>query len=224
MVTVIAEAGNAHEGFLDAALELVERAKEAGADLVKFQAGTAEDFARSPEDIPRYRKYELGRAGYEKLIDRGTAIGIPVFFSVWSDEFNDLRRLPYFKIAARQCRADYIAKYATDNTFISIPLTLVDVKSLGLTKGIALHCVPHYPAINGYLWRIPYLRRALPIIPVGYSDHTIGIDWAVRAVNEYGACVIEKHFTLRRDFGPLRDHVLSATPGEMKELVEKVKN
>lgn len=220
---VIAEAGNAHEGNLSVALELLERAKECGADLVKFQAGKAEGFARREEQIPFYRKYELGRGGYDKLVARGRELGIPVFFSVWSEEFAEYRKLDWFKIPARQCTRENIAKHATEKTFISVPHCLADVKGLGITKGIVLHCVSMYPQQAGFWWRMRELRRDLPNSEIGFSDHFVGIDAAVYAAEVMGAVAIEKHFTLDHNFGPLRDHELSANPAELKELVQRVK-
>lgn len=219
---LIAEVGNCHEGSLDAAIEMLEKAADAGADMVKFQAGTAEGFTRTVNDIPRYRRYELHRAGYDRLLLHGRKLGIPVFFSVWSEEFADYRNLEWFKIPARQCNAENIRRYAKDNTFISIPQDIVDVLPLGITHGIPLHCVSQYPTRDALLWRIQELKETLNM-PVGYSDHTIGIGNAVHAA-KLGAVAIEKHFTLRHDFGPLRDHQLAATPEEFKELVDRVKS
>ena len=223
---VIAECGNNHEGDIDVALELLERAREAGADFCKFQAGTAEGFARRPEDVPRYKKYELGRYGYDRLLTHGKKIGMPVFFSVWSEEFAAYRSLQFFKLAARQCTAENIAKYAGANTFISVPhdLSATEVLALGISRGVALHCVSEYPSDHLYPERFFDLRAILPPwVPIGYSDHHVGIAQATRAARSYGAYVIEKHFTLKHDFGPLRDHALSADPAEFRQLVETVK-
>ncbi len=85
-----------------------------------------------------------------------------------------------------------------------------------------MHCVTEYPAKDAKLERIKWLSEFLGK-PVGYSDHTIGIEACVEAVRKYDACVIEKHFTFDHDFGPLRDHKHAATPEEMRELVRLVK-
>ena len=57
---------------------------------------------------------------------------------------------------------------------------------------------------------------------VGYSDHTIGIDAAILSV-ALGARIIEKHFTVDKKYSNFKDHQLAADPGELKELVKKVK-
>ena len=224
---IVAEAGSNHEGQLSVALELLERAKESGADLVKFQAGNAEGFARTQADFQFYKKYELGKKGYDALVKRGKELGIPVFFSVWSEDFAYLRRLPWFKIAARQISHKAIHDYGHPQCFVSIPHTIGDssLLSLGLTgsNSIPLHCVTMYPTTDAILWRIGHLRELLKI-DVGYSDHTIGIKACVEAARMRNAVAVEKHFTLSHDFGPLRDHQLSATPKELSEMVERIKD
>lgn len=224
---VIAEIGNCHEGNLEVALELVERAREAGADFVKFQAGTAAGFARLPEDVERYKKYELGKNGYLVLANRAFDLGIIPMFSVWGDGFDDLMVDPFIwkKIAARQCTTETISRWQSQNTFISIPhwFTEVDVMTLGLVSGIPMHCVTEYPAKDPMLNRILKLTQWTGF-PAGFSDHTIGIENAIVAVKQANAIAIEKHFTLAHDFGPLRDHQLAATPDELKALVEAVKS
>ena len=223
---IIAEVGNCHEGSLEVALELIDRAKDSGADFVKFQAGRAEGFARSQDDIPRYRKYELGIDGYRALIERAIDIRIEIIFSVWNVEFEELLKYPVLwrKIPARQCERDTIAINANDQTFISIPhwFEEKDVKNLNIVRGIPMHCVTEYPAKDPMLNRIIKIRDWTGL-DTGFSDHTIGIESAILAVKEAGAIAIEKHFTKAHDFGPLRDHALAATPEELKQLVLAVK-
>ena len=225
---LIAEVGNNHEGSIDAAIEMMEKAAEAGADAVKFQAGNADGFARTKEQEPFYRKYELGRHGYEKLLSHSVDKDIPIFFSVWSDEFKDLeRRCLFSKVAARQVRdrLAYDAKQEFAPTaFVSVPhdMPLAQVSGMWSGGGIPLHCVTEYPALDPHLYRIPAIKKALgarAALGVGFSDHTVGVRAAIEAVHVYGAVAIEKHFTISHTFGPLRDHALSATPAEFKELV-----
>lgn len=223
---LIAEIGNNHEGDLLMAIHLISLAKWAGADLIKFQAGHAEDFARNKKQIKFYKKYDLGLEAYEKLLKIGMEINVPVFFSVWSKDYTDLIRFEqYHKLAARQFNYDNIQIMDSDNTFISIPYKtkdLIKYKSV-MNHSTPLHCVPEYPSKNPHLEEIPKLRKLFNR-PVGYSDHTIGINACVDAVVKYGAIAIEKHFTLAHDFGQLRDHKLSATANEFRQLKERVKN
>jgi sialic acid synthase SpsE len=87
-----------------------------------------------------------------------------------------------------------------------------------------LHCVSCYPTppeqVN--LASIPYMARELGCI-IGYSDHMLGIDASLYAIAA-GARIIEKHFTLDKNFSSFRDHQLSADPADMKQLVAQVKH
>lgn len=81
-----------------------------------------------------------------------------------------------------------------------------------------LHCVTQYPAPAAAVnLRAMDTMAAAFGLPVGYSDHTLGIDVAIAAVAR-GATVIEKHFTLDRTL-PGPDHPASLEPGELKQMV-----
>lgn len=231
---LIAEVGNCHEGSLSAAIDMLGEAYRAGADLVKFQAGTAEGFARNPADqdqIKKYRKYELGVEGYDALIAEGVRLGVPVFFSVWSPEFEQYYALRWRKIAARQCDYLTVRRWDSKNTFISFPHTMSLKEASDFRRpplaGIPMHVVAEYPAKNPRFIRMADLRAALkmPLGSIGYSDHTVGIKCAVKAATDkyLRARAIEKHFTLRHNFGPLRDHQLAATPKEFREMTERIR-
>jgi sialic acid synthase SpsE len=85
-----------------------------------------------------------------------------------------------------------------------------------------LHCVSSYPvpADQANLLAIPFLAENFDCT-IGYSDHTQGINAALLAVG-LGARLIEKHFTLDKQFSDFRDHQLSADPPEMRTLVQAV--
>jgi sialic acid synthase SpsE len=220
---IIAECGNNHEGNFDIALEMISRAKDSGADLCKFQAGHAEDFARKVEQISFYSKYDLEAINYNKLFEEGERIGIPVFFSIWSIDYEFLRKIEqWHKIPARQFSYGMIKKYDSETTFMSVPYMTPYLKNYNIKKSILLHCVSQYPAKNPHLDYITHMRYSLGT-EVGYSDHTIGIDSCLKAYFEHKVIAIEKHFTLSHKFGELRDHIMSATPQELKKLVEKTK-
>lgn len=215
---IVAECGNNHEGDLETAVKLLEAAAASGASLVKFQAGTAEGFARTPEDIPRYRYYALPIESYKYLIRRAEQLEIGIFFSVWGEApgFHSLRCHGFLKIGARQF--GQFLEYDGPKTFVSIPYGWEG--TFPYKQAVPLHCVSEYPATNPHLEAIWSLANILDR-PIGYSDHTIGIEACIEAA-KLGAIVIEKHFTLAHDFGPLRDHQLSATPEELKTLVQEV--
>ena len=86
-----------------------------------------------------------------------------------------------------------------------------------------LHCVSNYPAAveDTNLLAMKTMERAFGL-PVGYSDHTLGIEISIASV-AMGAKVIEKHFTLDRDMeGP--DHKTSLEPDELKAMVKAIRN
>ena len=80
-----------------------------------------------------------------------------------------------------------------------------------------LWCVSKYPTYTNDLEGFPKKFERSKLI--GYSDHTIGIDTCLLAISR-GATVIEKHFTLDKSDTTIRDHSLSATPEEFRNLVE----
>lgn len=90
-------------------------------------------------------------------------------------------------------------------------------------KLILLHCTSNYPAA----YKDVNLRAMQTLahefnLPVGYSDHTLGILIPTLAVG-LGACVIEKHFTLDKTL-PGPDHAASMTPGEMKQMIQAIRD
>jgi N,N'-diacetyllegionaminate synthase len=91
------------------------------------------------------------------------------------------------------------------------------------TELTLLHCVTEYPApyaeVN--LRAMQTLKTAFGL-PVGYSDHTPGIEIAIAAV-AMGACVIEKHFTMDRAL-PGPDHAASLEPAALKQMVASIRN
>lgn len=87
---------------------------------------------------------------------------------------------------------------------------------------ILMHCVSSYPADteDTNLSAMHTMSRAFNL-PVGYSDHTMGIEIPIAAV-AMGACAIEKHFTLSKDMnGP--DHKASLEPEELKQMVQALR-
>ena len=93
-------------------------------------------------------------------------------------------------------------------------------------SGLALlHCVSAYPVnpSDANLSAIRTLAEKFPSTTIGYSDHTIGNEAAILAVAA-GARIIEKHFTIDRNYSEFRDHQLSADPTSMAELVTKIRD
>lgn len=138
--------------------------------------------------------------------------------------------VPYFKVASMDVNNLRLLSYiGTKN----LPVILsTGMSSLGeIERAISilrsggsdsiglLHCISIYPPKHEdlNLRNIPMLRRAFGV-PVGYSDHSIGVTIPCAAI-ALGACVIEKHFTLDKSLAGW-DHAISADPAEMKQLVK----
>jgi len=89
---------------------------------------------------------------------------------------------------------------------------------------VILHCVSSYPTApeEANLSAITELRARFPGVPVGYSDHTLGV-FAATASIALGACVLEKHFTLQKEGRTFRDHQISADPKDLAELTQNIR-
>lgn len=232
MAYIIAEIGNNHEGDVQKAYSMVLEARRCGVNAVKFQAGLAKDFARSKDDIPKYEKYVLPLSDFIGLAEYAKSLSLDVIFSIWSEEYNSLALIEtYHKIPARLCDEKHIKYYDSYKTLVSIPYTNSEKeyksKLLGLKRimfnSIPLYCVSEYPTLMPRLENINIIREVFKDSrPIGYSDHTIGVDACIAAVKIYKTKYIEKHFTLDKNTKGIRDHKLSADSNDMIKLVSEV--
>jgi N,N'-diacetyllegionaminate synthase len=250
-VFVIAEAGVNHNGSLDLARQLVKAAREAGADAVKFQTFRAEalvirgarkaayqrrttDAEESQFDM--LRRLELDDRAHADLMAYCRQAGI-TFLSSPFDEFSadlldhigverfklgsgELTNLPLLGHVAEKGRPIIMSTGMA--TLGEVETALATFRKHGGTDVTLLHCVTEYPcpAEQVNLRAMLTLRAAFDV-PVGYSDHTEGINISIAAA-AIGARVIEKHFTLdRRMEGP--DHKASLEPGELACMVRAIR-
>jgi N-acetylneuraminate synthase len=244
---VVAELSANHGGSIERALAVMEAAKAAGADAIKLQTYTADtitiDCDRDDFKIhgglwdgrKLYELYEEAHtpwAWHDALFAKGRELDISVFstpFDEMAVAFLKKYDPPAYKIASFEmidlplvrCVAA-TGKPVIMSTGMAMPEEIAEsVNALRAAGGrdlILLHCVSGYPtpAEQSNLRRIPELTKQFGC-PVGLSDHTLGTDVAVTSV-ALGACLIEKHFTLRRaDGGP--DATFSLEPDELRSLV-----
>ena len=239
-VFIVAEIGNNHEGNFDLAVELLESAAKTGVDAVKFQSFIPELYVSvaDAERLNRLKNFQLSQDQFRHLAKRASELKV-IFFSTPFDIqtaifLNEIQ--PLFKISSGDNNfyplIETIAKF-NKPTIISTGLTdlivleaLVDfwVRKGGLVNNLALmHCVSSYPTPynQANIAAIPTLKNKFPDITIGYSDHTLGCDAAVLSVGA-GARIIEKHFTLNKKQSDFRDHLLSADPSEMYDLVQRI--
>ena len=202
---LLAEAGVNHNGSPEMARRLVEAAADAGADGVKFQTFSAEALATAAAPLAEYQRRQSSSGSQLEM----------------------LRALELPREALRSAR-DRAVELGI--TFLSTPFDLQSVQLLAeldvpaytvgsgdLTNLILLHCTSAYPAAaaDANLRAMATLRERFGV-PVGYSDHTLGLTTAIAAA-ALGAAVIEKHLTLDRSL-PGPDHAASLEPAEMTEL------
>jgi N,N'-diacetyllegionaminate synthase len=242
-VLVVAEIGNNHEGKFEVARELVLRAADCGVDAVKFQTFQTALFvsASDPARFNRLKSFELTYDEFASLRELAISLGL-LFISTPLDlesaKFLE-SQVDAFKVASSDNNFYPLLRFIAQTAkpvIISAGLTSLEeivatrryMQSLWESSGVeqqlaVLHCVTCYPALPEQinLSVLPRLRRELGCT-VGYSDHTHGTGACLAAV-ALGAEIIEKHFTLDKNFSDFRDHQLSADPAEMKQLVEGIK-
>lgn len=225
MTKIIAEIGNNHEGNMDRAKELIRVAHASGADLVKMQAYQKGDVKGSmPSGF--YEKCRLQYLDYVELIDYGRQIGTDVFYSIFSE---DLRILNHFqkwrKIAGSQSQKNIRDTESQDSNHTFVSVNPKNGMLPEMPKSWVLY-VSEYMTQNPRLSEINFLREYYGK-PIGYSDHTIGIEYCLEAIREYGCPIIEKHFTLTRDITyegkQFRDAVHGALPYELERLAKSKK-
>lgn len=248
---VIAEAGVNHNGSLELALGLVDAASRAGADAVKFQSFRADKIALHSAPKASYqeastgiaesqhemlRRLELSESDHVALAHRCAERGIAFLSTPFDAESADmLFRLgvQQFKIPSGEITNTPLLRHVAS---FGLPLLvstgmayleeveecLRTLRGAGATDITLLHCVTEYPApadqIN--LRAMATLRDAFSV-PVGYSDHSEGLEIAYAAV-ALGAVVLEKHFTLDRSL-PGPDHLASIDAGGLVELVRGIR-
>ena len=248
---VIAEMSGNHNGDIGRAFALIEAAKEAGADAVKLQTYTA-DTITIDCDSPLFRiegglwagrtLHELYREAHtpwdwhERLFAKAAALDLAIFSSPFDPtavDFLNALGAPAFKIASFEAiDLPLIRKAAASGKPLIVSTGMANLgeiaeaveaaRSVPGAGLVLLHCVSGYPtpAEEANLRTIPHLAEAFDVA-VGLSDHTLDNAAAVAAV-ALGACVIEKHFTLRRaDGGP--DAAFSLEPQELAQLVRGVR-
>ncbi len=248
---IIAEAGVNHNGRLDLALKLCDKAKEVGADIVKFQAWKTEKIITRSVAQAEYQTENTGieESQYDMLkrlelsyddfkIIKKHCDDIGIVFSSTADEEESLDFLielgiPFIKVGSGDIGNISFLRYIGSkkmpvilstgmSTLADVDISVNALKEGGATDITLLHCTTNYPC--------PYpdvnLNAMLTLknafnLPIGYSDHTLGNEVSIAAVS-LGATVIEKHFTLDCTLdGP--DHAASTNPEDFKKLVDSIR-
>ena len=251
-ILIIAEAGVNYNGSLELALKMVDAAKAAGADIVKFQTGIPEKVISRYADKAEYQKNNTGSDESQLDMVRKLMLRLEDFiplknyceesgikflstpFDLESVEFLDKLGCDLWKIPSGEItNLPYLIKIARTHKKIILSTgmsTLYEVsEALNVLKDnqageiILMHCTTEYPApFEDVNLKAMITLREKFNCETGYSDHTQGIEAAIAAA-ALGACVIEKHFTLDRNMsGP--DHKASLEPGELADMIKAVRH
>ena len=251
-VFIIAEAGVNHNGSIELAKKLIDRAAEAGADAVKFQSFKAKNLVTKTAKKAEYQETTTGIAenqfqmikklelDYEKhgeLMNYCQEKGIMFLSSPFDLESIDLLHkleLEIFKIPSGEItNLPYLRKIGKlkkkvilstgMSTLGDIEQALEILRENGTDDITVLHCNTEYPTpMKDVNLNAMKTIRDAFKVEVGYSDHTLGIEIPIAAV-ALGATIIEKHFTLDKTMeGP--DHRASLEPNELKAMVTAIRN
>lgn len=251
-VIIIAEAGVNHNGSFELAKKMVDAAKEAGVDYVKFQTFNPKKLVSKYAEKAEYQKETTGsdetqlqmlqkltltEDNFLSLRDYCKEVGVGFIstpFDLDNIAFLETFDMDFWKVPSGEVtNLPYLEAIARTKRKVVMSTGMCDMNEIqdamevleknGTTEITLLHCNTQYPT--------PYEHVNLSAMnsikdamhkEVGYSDHTQGIEVPIAAV-AMGATVIEKHFTLDKNMeGP--DHKASLDPTELKQMVRAIRN
>lgn len=250
-VFVIAEAGVNHNGDIEIAKQLIDAASEAGADAVKFQTFQADSLVcrtakkaeyqlettdRTETQYDMLKKLELTPQMHRELIEHCSKKNI-MFLStpfdlesikllselgmqIYKIPSGEITNLPYLREIAKQQKKIILSTGMSSMDEVKAAVNVL--KNNGTEDITLLHCNTQYPTPISDVNLLAMVKmREETGLPVGYSDHTQGIEVPIAAA-ALGAEVIEKHFTLDRKMeGP--DHKASLEPQELMQMVTGIR-
>ena len=250
-VYIIAEAGVNHNGSFELACKLVDAAKRAGVDCIKFQTFKSKnlvshnaqkaDYQKTTtgegSQVDMLKKLELSYDEFLALKEYCDNVGITFLstpFDIESIEFLNSIDMPFWKIPSGEVtNLPYLLALAKTGKPVVMSTGMCEIEEIeaaikvleenGTTDIKLLHCNTEYPTpFEDVNLRAMQTIRDVFGLEVGYSDHTKGIEVPVAAV-ALGATVIEKHFTLDRNMeGP--DHKASLEPEELAAMVSGIRH
>lgn len=250
-VLIIAEAGVNHNGDLNLALEMIRKAKNAGADIIKFQTAKPElvisRFAQKAEyqkkttgsdesQLEMCKKIHLKFEDYFLVKETCDKEGIQFLstpFDIESIHFLN-NKVPFWKIPSGEVtNYPYLVEIAKTGKPVIMSTGMCELQEIdeaievlknnGTTDITLLHCNTQYPTpYKDVNLRAMETLRDRYKVKIGYSDHTNGIEVPIAAV-ALGAEVIEKHFTLDKNL-PGPDHKASLEPYELAAMVSSIRN
>lgn len=231
---VVPEIGGNHNGDLELALTMIDAAADAGAKVAKFQIYRTSDWISESEhsyadfqreELPlhawdvvathcRRRNLQFLATPFDRAsVDVLAGLGVPAF----KIASGDLTNLPLLRYVAATRTPIILSTGASQWSDIDAAVDAIRrVSDAGL---LLLHCTAAYPSVDAEanLRVIPAMAERYGL-PVGFSDHTPGVEISLGAV-ALGAVLVEKHFTTDRTL-PGGDNAMSILPDELRALVE----
>jgi N-acetylneuraminate synthase len=245
-IYIIAEIGGNFCTF-DEARKLVDAAAACGVDAIKLQTYRAETITSKKalfdmentgviSQYDLFKKYEIDEDLHRQVFTYIQSKGLDWFstpshesdvemldrlgvgaYKVGSD---DAVNIPFLKFLARRGKPIILATGMC--TMEEVKESVAAILGEGNRQLVLLHAVTSYPTHPEHVNLLAMKRMMVELdLPVGYSDHTIGMTACVAAA-AMGARVLEKHFTTDKN-APGPDHILSADPAEMKSIVDQVR-
>lgn len=241
-----------HNGSMELARKMVLAAKEAKADYIKFQTFIPEKLVSKYAQKAEYQKETTGGEKTQLEMLKGLALTQQDFLELkalcdevgigfistpfdleslaflekldmdfWKIPSGEVTNLPYLESIGDTGRDVVLSTGMCEMEEIEAAIQILEDSGAG--EITVLHCNTEYPTPFGdvNLLAMQEMKKRLQK-PVGYSDHTLGIEVPIAAA-ALGAAVVEKHFTLDKNMaGP--DHRASLEPEELKEMVSKIRN
>ena len=241
---LIAEIGGNHEGDFDFALDLTHQAIDADVDIIKYQIYTGATLVNkkeSPDRVEHFKKFELTQNNHVQLAELCIQNRVQYSASIWDESVLEWIDpfLKLYKIGSGDLTAFPLLKKIAEKgkpIILSTGLSSLDdiVGSVNYIRSInpiydlpeklaILQCTSLYPNkdTDVNLNVLKTLRKTFEY-PIGYSDHTEGT-LALRIAFSMGAKILEFHFTDSREGKTFRDHFVSLTGQEVKELIRDIK-
>lgn len=241
----IAELNTSHFGDVGKAKLMIDMVKECGGDCVKFQSWSEDtlysnDYYKENPIAKRFvKKLSLNEQQLKELSEYSRSIGIDFASTPYSipevDFLLNECKAPFIKVASMDINNyPYLRYLAKSKSAIILSTGMADMSEIdkavevleaaGAKNVCILHCVSIYPVdpelVN--LNNIKTLKATFTRQPIGYSDHTLGIDVGVASV-ALGACIIEKHVTLDKTIIGM-DNQMAIEKNELSQMVTSIKN
>lgn len=251
-VFIIAEAGDNHNGKLDLAFQLIDKAVETGADCVKFQTFKTEEMISRYAEKAEYQKISTGAGESQFDMVKKLELSFDNFrqleahcrkkrilflstpFDIPSIDFLEEFMMPFWKIPSGEItNLPYLIRIAQTKKDVVLSTGMSNMDEIteavrilrrnGTPNICLLHCNTEYPTpMQDVNLNALQTLQTAFGLKVGYSDHTLGIEVPI-AATALGASIIEKHFTLDCTMeGP--DHKASLEPDMFAEMVRAIRN